>query len=91
MTCDVQVINNAARTWGLECLRYEIKDIVPPPGILEAMELQAEAERRKRAEVLRSEGLRQATINESEARRVCRSYASFPLRHRMRNGGFNPI
>jgi regulator of protease activity HflC (stomatin/prohibitin superfamily) len=65
-----QVINNAARTWGIECLRYEIKDIVPPPGILEAMELQAEAERRKRAQVLESEGVKQATINESEARRV---------------------
>lgn len=66
----VQVINHAARTWGIECLRYEIKDIVPPPGIVEAMELQAEAERRKRAQVLESEGVRQAQINESEARRV---------------------
>ena len=47
----VRVINAAARTWGLECLRYEIKDIVPPPGIVAAMELQAEAERRKRAQV----------------------------------------
>lgn len=34
------------------------------------MELQAEAERRKRAQVLESEGVRQATINESEAQRV---------------------
>jgi C-terminal region of band_7 len=65
-----QVINNAAKTWGLECLRYEIRDILPPPGIVRAMELQAEAERRKRAQVLESEGVRQATINESEARRV---------------------
>lgn len=65
-----QVINGAAKTWGLECLRYEIKDIVPPPAIVKAMELQAEAERRKRAQVLESEGVRQATINESEAQRV---------------------
>lgn len=65
-----QVINGAAKTWGLECLRYEIKDILPPPGIVKAMELQAEAERRKRAQVLESEGVRQATINESEAKRV---------------------
>ena len=64
------MINGAAKTWGLECLRYEIRDIVPPPGIVRAMELQAEAERRKRAQVLESEGVRQATINESEARRV---------------------
>lgn len=66
----LQVINGAAKTWGLECLRYEIKDIVPPPAIVKAMELQAEAERRKRAQVLESEGVRQATINESEAQRV---------------------
>ena len=65
-----QVINSAAKTWGLECLRYEIRDILPPPRIVRAMELQAEAERRKRAQVLESEGVRQATINESEARRV---------------------
>lgn len=64
------MINGAAKTWGLECLRYEIKDIVPPPAIVKAMELQAEAERRKRAQVLESEGVRQATINESEAQRV---------------------
>jgi SPFH domain / Band 7 family len=70
LTWSVQVINGAAKTWGLECLRYEIRDIVPPPGIVRAMELQAEAERRKRAQVLESEGVRQATINESEARRV---------------------
>jgi regulator of protease activity HflC (stomatin/prohibitin superfamily) len=66
----LQVINGAAKTWGLECLRYEIKDILPPPAIVKAMELQAEAERRKRAQVLESEGIRQATINESEAQRV---------------------
>lgn len=66
----LQVINGAAKTWGLECLRYEIKDILPPPAIVKAMELQAEAERRKRAQVLESEGMRQATINESEAQRV---------------------
>ena len=66
----VTVLNSAALSWGLECLRYEIKDITPPQSIIRAMELQAEAERRKRAQVLESEGFRQATINESEATRV---------------------
>lgn len=65
----VRSINSAARAWGLECMRYEIKDITPPAGIVRAMELQAEAERRKRANVLDSEGVRQANINESEAER----------------------
>lgn len=41
----------AATDWGLQCMRYEIRDISPPPGVKAAMELQAEAERRKRAQV----------------------------------------
>ena len=62
----VRSINEASEAWGLECLRYEIKDIAPPQGILDAMALQAEAERRKRASVLESEGQRQAKINVAE-------------------------
>eukprot|EP00878_Enallax_costatus_P007752 GHUV01008114.1.p1 GENE.GHUV01008114.1~~GHUV01008114.1.p1 ORF type:complete len:315 (+),score=138.07 GHUV01008114.1:1154-2098(+) len=62
----VQSINAAADAWGLQCLRYEIKDITPPEGIVQAMELQAEAERRKRASILESEGQRQAVINVAE-------------------------
>lgn len=46
--------------------RYEIKDISPPAGIVNAMALQAEAERRKRASILESEGQRQAKINMAE-------------------------
>ena len=62
----VQVINEASSAWGLQCLRYEIRDISPPRSITAAMELQAEAERRKRANVLDSEGERQAAINRAE-------------------------
>ncbi|KAL0750109.1 hypothetical protein Bca101_032112 [Brassica carinata] len=59
----VEAINVAAKDWGLECLRYEIRDIMPPNGVRVAMEMQAEAERRKRAQILESEGERQAHIN----------------------------
>lgn len=62
----MRVINEAASAWGLQCLRYEIRDISPPRSITAAMELQAEAERRKRANVLDSEGERQAAINRAE-------------------------
>ena len=62
----VRVINEASSAWGLQCLRYEIRDISPPRSITAAMELQAEAERRKRANVLDSEGERQAAINRAE-------------------------
>ena len=42
---------HAASAWGLEVLRYEIRDITPPQSVRHAMDLQAEAERRKRAQV----------------------------------------
>lgn len=62
----VEAINEAALTWGIRCLRYEIKDIKMPEDIRKAMELQMTAERQKRARILESEGMRQSQINESE-------------------------
>ncbi|XP_047328713.1 stomatin-like protein 2, mitochondrial [Impatiens glandulifera] len=62
----VVAINEAAKDWGLKCLRYEIRDISPPKGVRAAMEMQAEAERRKRAQVLESEGFRQSNINKAQ-------------------------
>ncbi len=65
----VEAINEAAVSWGVQCIRYEIKDIKMPEDIKKAMELQMTAERQKRARILESEGLRQAQINESEGQR----------------------
>lgn len=65
----VSVINEAAKPWGIICYRYEIKDIHPPENVINAMELQVEAERKKRALILDSEGERQSTINHAEADR----------------------
>ncbi len=62
----VAAINQASLSWGVRCLRYEIKDIKMPEDIRKAMELQMTAERQKRARILESEGVRQAEINESE-------------------------
>ncbi len=62
-------VDEAAINWGIKVLRYEIKDINPPPEILRAMELQITAEREKRATIARSEGLRQQQINTSEGQR----------------------
>jgi regulator of protease activity HflC (stomatin/prohibitin superfamily) len=66
----VTSINHAATNWGIQCMRYEIKDIQPPKTILEAMELQVAAERQKRARILESEGHRQAQINISEGEKA---------------------
>jgi regulator of protease activity HflC (stomatin/prohibitin superfamily) len=65
----VEAVNQAAISWGIQCLRYEIKDIKMPEDIRKAMELQMTAERQKRARILESEGLRQSHINDSEGQR----------------------
>ena len=65
----VIAINQAAKAWGTECLRYEIKDIIPPTTVKTAMDSQAEAERKKRADILASEGEREAQINRAEGSR----------------------
>lgn len=65
-TAIVSAINEAASTWGVQVLRYEIKDIVPPTSVMNAMEQQMKAEREKRATILESEGLKQSAINKAE-------------------------
>ncbi len=62
----VAAINEAAAPWGVQVLRYEIKDIEPPRTVLDAMERQMKAEREKRAVILESEGDRQSAINVAE-------------------------
>jgi len=62
----VEAINQASEPWGVQVLRYEIKDIEPPRTILDAMERQMKAEREKRATILESEGNRQSAINVAE-------------------------
>lgn len=58
-----KALNAASEKWGIECMRYEIKDIKPPQQIRRSMELQAESERIKRSKILESEGIRQSMIN----------------------------
>ena len=62
----VSAINQASAPWGIQVMRYEIKDITPPSSVMEAMEAQMKAERVKRAQILESEGDRQAAINRAE-------------------------
>lgn len=65
----VNSINQASQPWGIQVMRYEIKDIVPPASIMDAMEAQMKAERVKRAQILESEGDRQAAINVAEGQK----------------------
>lgn len=66
----VASINEASAPWGIQVMRYEIKDISPPASVMDAMEAQMKAERLKRAKVLESEGARQAAINKAEGEKA---------------------
>lgn len=63
----VSAIEKESQEWGVHSIRYEIKDIEPPSAIQKSMVLQAEAERRKRASILTSEGEMLANINIADA------------------------
>jgi regulator of protease activity HflC (stomatin/prohibitin superfamily) len=68
-TSIVNAINQAADAWGIQGMRYEIKNINPPATVIKAMEAQVTAERHKRAEILESEGKRQSAINIAEGQK----------------------
>ena len=68
----VESINIASNSWGLTCMRYEIRDISLPARVQEAMQMQVEAERKKRAAILESEGIREAEINVAEGKKQSR-------------------
>ncbi|PYH46179.1 SPFH domain-containing protein [Aspergillus saccharolyticus JOP 1030-1] len=75
-----QAINEAAQSWGVVCLRYEIRDIHAPEGVVAAMHRQVTAERSKRAEILDSEGQRQSAINIAEGQKQSVILASEAMR-----------
>ena len=62
----VDAVDKASDPWGVKVTRYELKNIIPPQSIKDAMEKQMRAEREKRALIAESEGEMQAKINIAE-------------------------
>jgi len=62
----VEAVDKASDPWGVKVTRYEVKNIIPPQSIKDAMEKQMRAEREKRALIAESEGDKQAKINRAE-------------------------
>ncbi|MBI4978020.1 MAG: paraslipin [Spirochaetes bacterium] len=64
----VKTLGEAAAGWGMKVHRYEVKNIVPPTSVKNAMEKMMTAERDRRAMISRAQGHKQAKINDSEGK-----------------------
>lgn len=62
----LEIVDNVTDAYGIKILSVEIKNIVPPAEIQDAMEKQMKAERSKRAAILNAEGERQSAIERAE-------------------------
>lgn len=66
----VEVLSEMERPWGIKVHRYEIKNIMTPRTVQNAMERQMTAERNRRAVIAKSEGVKGSKINDAEGRRA---------------------
>lgn len=60
------VLDEVTEKWGVRVNRVELKDIIPPHEVQQAMEKQMQAERERRANILRADGLKQAAVLQAE-------------------------
>lgn len=65
----LSIVDAATNPWGVKVTRVEIKDLLPPRDISDAMAKQMKAERERRAEVLTADGDKQASILRAEGRK----------------------
>ncbi len=61
-----QILDEATDPWGIKVNRVELKNIMPPKEIQNAMEKQMKAERERREAILRAEGEKRSAILEAE-------------------------
>lgn len=60
------ILDEATNKWGVKVNRVELQDITPPGSVREAMEKQMQAERNRRAEILKAEGEKKSLILRSK-------------------------
>lgn len=63
------ILDEATDPWGIKVNRVELKNIMPPKEIQDAMEKQMKAERERREQILRAEGEKNSTILVAEGKK----------------------
>ena len=63
------ILDEATDPWGIKVNRVEVKNILPPRDIQEAMEKQMRAERERREKILQAEGEKKSAILRAEAKK----------------------
>ena len=63
------LLDEATDKWGIKVNRVELKNIIPPEEIQNAMEKQMKAERERRESILRAEGVKRSQILEAEGQK----------------------
>lgn len=66
------ILDEATDPWGIKVNRVELKNIIPPAGIREAMEKQMKAERERREAILRAEGEKKSAVLVAEGEKASR-------------------
>jgi regulator of protease activity HflC (stomatin/prohibitin superfamily) len=64
----LQDLDKSTDPWGVKVTRVELRDLIPAKAVMDAMELQMSAERKKRAAILTSEGERESAVNAAKGR-----------------------
>jgi regulator of protease activity HflC (stomatin/prohibitin superfamily) len=76
-----QIIDERARPWGVDVISVELKDVLIPAGLEDAMSMQAQAERERQARVILGDSERQVAAKFQEA---ARTYADDPIAFHLR-------